>query len=176
MNLRKKAQEYAQFIKRPDEFAIKNVAKSTAKEMRASGFKTTKRAKAVIPLKGFDKVTVKNGGLIFEGKNKKTGAKVKETVTLIGGENFEAKIKHLSKKKLKNNQTLSIKIGDNAPANTEFKNMADLIKYTNNIKLNLKRGQDKSSVLKIISIVEIESAGYAKKKTNPNAKKKHPKK
>lgn len=185
-------QEYAHYIKRPEDFVVRKVSDSTAAALRDSGIKATAKNRAVIPLKGFDSLeivttshkrikrdesgkpvkgkggkpkteTIKGVQLVMTGRTKR-GAKITEKATLVGGQNFEAHIKHLSKKKLKKNQVLAIKIGENATLNRTFQNMADLIQYAKNIDFKLKRGGDRAEVERIISVVEIDGApSYAKK-------------
>lgn len=161
----KKAKEYHELLAHPERFSVRNVSKDTAKSMKKAGVKVSKTNRAIIALKGFDSVKVKGASLEFNGTNKKTGAKVKESVSLIGSSNFESRIKALSKIKLKKNQTLSVKIGNSATINTGFQNVKDLIQYVNTIKFNLKRGQSTADVLRQISIVEITTSKPHAKKT-----------
>lgn len=191
--LRAKMQEYAHYIKRPEDFVVRKVSKAAAEQMRDSGIKATATNRAVIPKKGFSDVRIetrtvtrpkvdKNGAPVIDPKTKKQkrekvkdtslvmvgknprGAKVTEKVSLVGSKNFEAHIRHLSKKKLKKNQVLSIKIGENATLNRTFQNMADLIQYAKNIDFKIKRGGDRADVERLISVVQIDGApNYAKK-------------
>jgi hypothetical protein len=161
----RQARENAQLLKRPDEFKVAKVSKSTAKAMKASGIKVSKTNKAIVPLKGFDKATIKGEKIIFEGRNKKTGKGIKETVTLAQAHDFHAKLKHLSKTKLKKNQYLTVKIGDNASFNNRFQNYADLFHYVQNVFTPKDRGQSKEKLLRYMSIVEIESKPHAKETT-----------
>ncbi len=158
----RQARENAQLLKRPDEFKVAKVSKSTAKAMKASGIKVSKTNKAIVPLKGFDKATIKGEKIIFEGRNKKTGKGIKETVTLAQAHDFHAKLKHRSKTKLKKNQYLTVKIGDNASFNNRFQNYADLFHYVQNVFTPKDRGQSKEKLLRYMSIVEIESKPHAK--------------
>lgn len=157
------ARENAQFLKRPEEFKVAKVAKSTAKAMKDSGIKVTKTNRALIPLKGFDSATVRGEKITFTGTNKKTGAKITEKVTLAQSGEFHAKLKHLSKTKLKKNQFITVKIGDNATFNNRFQNYADLFHYVQNVFTPKDRGQSKEKLLRYMSIVEIESKPHATK-------------
>ena len=161
----RQARENAQLLKRPEDFKVAMVSKSTAKAMKASGIKVSKTNKAIVPLKGFDKATIKGEKIIFEGRNKKTGKGIKETVTLAQAHDFHAKLKHLSKTKLKKNQYLTVKIGDNASFNNRFQNYADLFHYVQNVFTPKDRGQSKEKLLRYMSIVEIESKPHAKETT-----------
>ena len=102
--------------------------------------------------------------------NKKTGAKIKETVTLAQAHDFHAKLKHLSKTKLKKNQFITVKIGDHATFNNRFQNYADLFHYVNNVFSPKDRGESKENLMRYMSIVEIESKPHAKQ-TPKNTKK-----
>lgn len=134
--------------------------------MKASGIKVSKTLRAIVPLKGFDSATIRGEKIIFEGRNKKMGKRIKETVTLAQSHDFHAKLKHLSKTKLKKNQYLTVKIGDNASFNNRFQNYADLFHYVNNVFTPKDKGQSKEKLMRHISIVEIES----KPNANPNPK------
>lgn len=158
----RQARENAQFLKRPEQFKVAQVAKATAKAMKASGIKVTKTGKAIVPLKGFDTATIKGEKIIFQGRNKKTGKGIKETVTLAQAHDFHAKLKHLSKTKLKKNQYLTVKIGDNASFNSRFQNYADLFHYVKNVFIPKDKGASKEKLMRYMSIVEIESSPNAK--------------
>ena len=190
--LRAKMQEYAHYIKRPDDFVVRKVSADTAEVMKKSGIKATATNRAVIPKKGFDTIKVEaktttrikrdekgeplkdkrgrvkkekvtSAAIKMEGRTKR-GAKISEKATLVGGANFEAHIRHLAKKKLKKNQVLSIKIGENATLSRTFQNMSDLVQYVKNIDFKIARGKTRADVERLISVVEIEGApSYAKK-------------
>lgn len=162
-------QEYAHYIKRPEDFVVRKVSEKTASTMKKSGIKATATNRAVIPKKGFDAVHIKGDKLTYEGRTK-SGTKVTETVSLIGSPNFEAHIKHLSKKKLKRNQALTVKIGENSTLNRSFQNIAELSQYVNNIQFKLGAGQTKGDILRQISIVEIHGAPQYAKKTQAKKK------
>lgn len=138
--------------------------------MKASGIKVSKTLRAIIPLKGFDKATIKGEKIIFEGSNKKTGTAVKETVTLAQSHDFHSKLKRLAKTKLEKNQYLSVKIGDNASFNNRFQNYADLFHYVQNVFEPSDSGQSKEKLFRYMSIVEVESKPHAKTKKAPKNK------
>ena len=178
-NLRKKAKEFEQFLKHPESFAVRKVSTATKNELKHSGLKATKANKAIIPLKEFETVQIKTtykqvkkkrvkvgAEIVYKGSNKRNGDKVTETVVLIGGKNSSEKIEKVSKQKRKKNESYSIKVGDNATVKREFQSLAELNRYVSNVNWNLKPGQTNADIEKYISIVKIESAGYAKKK-NP---------
>lgn len=162
-NLKAKALEFKRLIDHPEEFKVAKVASKTAKVMKASGIKVSKTNRAIIPLKGWSKATVKGDKIIFEGTNKKSGNRMKETVTLAQADDFHAKLKRLSKTKLKKNQALTVKIGDNAAFNNSFQNYADLFHYVNNVFTPKDRGQTKEKLIRWMSIVEVEKNPHATK-------------
>lgn len=100
--------------------------------------------------------------LKFTGRNKRTGKGITETVTLSTSSEFHAKLKKLSQTKLKKNQFISVRIGDNATFSSRFKNYADLYHYVQNVFQPKDKGQTKAGILRYMSVVEIE--------TNPKAK------
>lgn len=150
----RRAAEYAQVLAKPENFHIAKVSKKTAKEFKGAGYKVTKTQKLIVPLhtseRGkFDSVKISKGKLIFKGGN------ITEIVTPSNAANFHQKIAELAKKKLKNNQMLTVKIGDNASFNSRFDNINDLFKYlTTTFKpTGGKTAQDLS---RYMSIVEVE--------------------
>lgn len=148
---------------------VRKVSDKTAATMKKSGIKATKTNRAVIPLKGFQAVHIKGDKIRYEGVTKR-GTKVTETVSLIGSPNFDAHLKHLSKKKLKRNQALTVKIGESSTLNRTFQNIAELSQYVNNINFKLAPGQNKTDILRQISIVEIHGAPQYAKKTQAKKK------
>jgi hypothetical protein len=149
------ARENRFLLNNPDKFKVATVSKATKKELKSSGFQVTKTNKAIIPLKGFDKATIKKGTIIFEGVNAKTKKTIKETVTLATSKNFHDKLLSLSKKKLGRNQMLTVKIGDNAAFNNRFQNYADLFHYINNVFTPKDPGESKARLMRYMSVVEI---------------------
>lgn len=151
-----------------------NVSKKTAKQLKESGYKVTRLGKAIIPKKEFEKVQIKDGALKFTGTNK-SGQKITEKVTLVSAKDFHSKLLSISKKPLKRNQMLTIKIGDNSAFNARFQNYADLHKYlTMEFKPNPGKNGKKTTVAQLmrhISIVEIETG----KKRVTNSKEKNTK-
>ncbi len=159
----RQARENKYLLKKPEEFKVVKVSKQTKKVMKSSGITVTKKDKAIIPLKGFDSAKVVKEKIIFEGTNKKTGKKIKETVTLAQAGDFHAKLKNLSKKKLKRNEYLTVKIGDNAAFNSRFQNYADLFHYVKNVFTPKDPGVNKEKLFRFISVVEIQETNATKK-------------
>jgi hypothetical protein len=154
----------------PEQFKIATVSKSTAKAMRDSGIKVTAKLKAIVPLKGFDSAKIRGEKIVFEGVNKKTGKKLKETVTLAQAGEFHAKLKNLAKTKLKKNQYLTVKIGDNASFNNRFQNYADLFHYVQNVFQPKDVGQTKEKLMRYMSVVEVEESKPHAKQAPKNSK------
>lgn len=144
-----------ELIKFPERFDVKKVSKSSAKDLKSSGYQITKSRRAIIPKKGFEKITLSKGQLTFEGKNHKTGKKITEKVTLTNTSTFDKKLKELSGKKLKQNQMLTVKIGDNAAFNTAFKSYGEMLQYLRNFEPK-DPGMTRAKIARYISIVEIE--------------------
>lgn len=152
-----RANKFKELLKSPDKFKIATVNKESAKAFKSSGYKVTKTGKAIIPKKGFDKVTVRNGTVIFEGVNPSTGKSIKETVTLATSKDFHDKLLGLSKRKLKKNEMLTVKIGDHAAFNARFQNYSDLFHYVQNVFTPKDNGARKEDLVRQMSIVEISS-------------------
>lgn len=163
-NLKVKALEYRQFLLHPEEFRVFDIDKKNVKAFKDSGLKVTGKRKSVIPLKGFDDVQVDGEKLIYTGRNKR-GKKITEKITLAQSGNFHARLKELSELKLKKNQFITVKIGDNATFNNRFQNYADLYHYVQNVFQPKDKGQTKEKLLRYMSIVEIEEKSHAKEKT-----------
>lgn len=131
--LTKVIKKYSHLLKHPEDFHVAKVSEKTAKELKDSGFNVGKNNKAIIPKNGYEKVRVKKGQIIFEGYNKKNGTKIIEKTTISKSNEFFDKLKRISKKKLKRNEYLTIKIGDNSSANSLFTSYEDLYKYVTEI-------------------------------------------
>jgi hypothetical protein len=170
----RRASEYAQVIAHPDAFHIAKVGKTAAVELKASGYKVSKTRRAFIPLKSaehqgamYDSAKISKGKVIFKG------GKITETVTPATAANFHGKLSELASKKLKNNQMLTVKIGDNASFNSRFQSYADLYKYlTKEFKPNPGKNGKKitgKSLMRHMSIVEVETS--AKKFTTTESQK-----
>jgi hypothetical protein len=165
----RRAAEYAQVLAKPENFHIAKVSKKTAAEFKGAGYKVTKTQKLIVPLhtseRGkFESAKISKGKIIFKAKG------ITETVTPSNAKNFHAKIAELSKKKLKNNQMLTVKIGDNASFNSRFDNINDLFKYlTTTFKPN--GGKTAKDLSRYMSIVEVEKTGAAKNESSRNSRK-----
>lgn len=157
--------KYSRVIKHPDEFHVAKVGKPMQKELKGSGYYVTPTGKAIIPLETsergrFDSVKIKKGKLIFKGGG------ITEIVTPSTAKNFHSKIAELTKKKLKKNQMLTVKIGDNASFNHRFGSYADLYKYlttTGADGFNRKHGITDQQLGRYMSIVEVETKAETRK-------------
>jgi hypothetical protein len=170
----RRAAEYAEIIAHPDAFHIAKVKPKTAETLKASGYKASATNKVFIPLKSaespgaqYDSAKIRQGKIIFKG------GKITETVTPATAANFHGKLSELANKKLKNNQMLTVKIGDNASFNSRFQSYADLYKYlTKEFKPNPGKNGKKitgKSLMRYMSIVEVETS--AKKFTTTESQK-----
>jgi len=154
----RKAAEFKEVLKNPQNFAIRKVSKATAQELKGAGYKTTKTQKAIIPLHTadtgrMDSVKIQKGKLIFKGQG------ITEIVTPSNAANFHQKIAELGKKKLKKNQMLTVKIGDNAPFKSRFDNVGELFHYLKNTFKPIGTKGEKlkpADLARYMSIVEVE--------------------
>lgn len=150
-----RANKYAHLLKKPEDFKVAKVSKTTAKELKACGYDVTIKDRAIIPLKGFKSAKISRGKLKFDGVTP-GGAKITETVTLSTAKDFYSKLEKLNKKKLKRNQYLTVKIGDNAEFKRKFTNYEDLYNYITYVFEPKDRGQTKAKIMRYMSIVELE--------------------
>ena len=116
--------EYKQIILKPETFHFATVKKESAKVLKKSGY-TVIGTRAIIPHKGFDKVSIKKDHILSQNSD------LKEITLLSGSPKFHANLKSLANKKLNRNQYMSAKIGDNAAFDRPFLSYADLFRYVN---------------------------------------------
>lgn len=167
-NIAKKTREYKELLIHPERFSIKNIKSDSKKILSKSGYKVTNANKAIIPLKNFESVTIKKGKLIFQS------ADYDEHVVLSKSADFLKTLKKLMRKKLPNEQMLTVKIGDNAAfGSARFDNYASLYDYLNNVNWKVK----KENIWPLISIVIIkrktkiiQTKGKNKKQINKRGK------
>ena len=162
----RKAAEFKEVLKNPQNFAIRKVSKATAQELKGAGYKTTKTNKVAIPLHKtdtgrMDSVKISRGKLIFKGNG------ITEIVTPSNAANFHDKVTELGKKKLKRNQYLTIKIGDNAPFQSRHSNLGELFYY---IKNTFKPIGPKGEKLKPEDLARYMSIVEVTEKTPKNVK------
>lgn len=171
----RKANEYAEVLKHPENFEVKTVKKrETLRDLKASGYQTTKTKKVIIPLHTsdsgkFDSARIVKGKIIFKGSG------LTETVTPSTVKDFHKKLKTLADKKLKNNQMLTVKIGDSASFNSRFDSYADLYKYLTQT-FNPKPGKDGKKIkgrdlMRYMSIVEVKNEKPQSNRNTPKANK-----
>lgn len=172
---------FREYIKHPENFHVAKPQKATLETLKKSGYHTTKKG-ALIPLNTvdgskFDSAKIVKGKIVYTGKTK-DGKKITEKVTPVSAPDFHDALLAASKKKLKKNQMLTVKIGDNASFSSRFQNYADLFRYiTQDFKpkgtVNGKKVTAKY-LLRYISLVEVENATTKKpqpKRKNRKAKK-----
>lgn len=139
------------------------VGKTTAKELKASGFKVTPKRKAIIPLHDFDTAKISKGTILF------TSGRITEKTILAGSKDFHKKLKALSQTKLPRNSMVTARIGDNGPfQRSRFGNYSDLYNYVQNVFTPKDENADKNALIMQMSVVTINMPKGAKK----NAKKK----
>ena len=166
---------YRQYIRKPETFHIAKVQKETKNRLIKSGYQATKKG-VLIPLhtvdgSKFDSAKIEKGKIVYKGKTL-SGKTITEKVTLVDAPDFHSELKRISKTKLKKNQSLTVKIGDNASFSTRFNSYADLYKYINHDFKPKGTAHGKKvkarDLLRYISIVEIEENGP--KKSQPKRK------
>ena len=166
--------KFGEAVNHPEKFHIANVSKKVKNELKQSGFLATpKKSKVIIPLHSSERGEFTKAKIVTR-KNKKrgtfthivmTGPGIRETITPSNAANFHDKLNELAKKKLKNNQMVTIKIGDNATFNTRFDNVNDLYKY---MKEDMKiKDTTAEALARYMSIVEVETAKQKSMRENP---------
>lgn len=165
-HITKLANEYRHALAYPKAFHIAKVSAARAKELKDSGFKVTKTGRAIIPLKGYEKASIKPGRIIFSHESY-----TDETV-LGGAKDFYKNAMKLRGKKLKRNQYLTVRIGDNAEFSRKFISWADLINYVNNVFQPKDPGESKERILGFISVVTVHNGQHMeRRKKNAKAQK-----
>jgi len=168
LNAQKQAIKFAHILAVKSDFAVREVSKSQAKDLRDSGFFVNKHGKAFIPKRDADRVTLRGDKLTYKGKDR-NGNPIKKVTTLASSMGFLGKLEKLSKQPLKPNQFITVQIGDNNAFNRRFQTHAELIQYLKE-DFQPKRGMSKSQLIRIMSIVEIEATPYVKPKKAPKNK------
>ncbi len=135
----KQSNKYAQLIRRPEDFAIKRVGKSSREILKKSGY-AIEGNKAIIPAKGA-KVRVKGGALEFVRPHQT------ERVILKGGPDFLRQVEKLYSKKLKRNQAWALKIGDSPTINTLRPDLRELIAYARTLNFHSPSGSNHVSLV-----------------------------
>jgi hypothetical protein len=143
----KLSDKYKSYLKRPKEFVIRPVQKETKKVAEKSGYLTTKKS-IILPIHGATKVSVSNKKIIYYRDGKK------EEVHLIGNlESFYKKAFELQTK-IKKNQLVTFKYGDNAASNYSFNSLEELKKYLTEVLE--PRFKNKKELYTSISIMTLE--------------------
>lgn len=158
--------EYGHAIKHPEAFHIATVGKARAKELRGAGFKVTPKNKAVIPLHEYTSAKIKKGMIEFKA------GRMTEKVILSNSDNFHQKAFALSQRKLKKNEMLTARIGNNGPfLRARFVNYADLYHYVNHVFQAKDPGESTNRIRGLMSIVILENQKSPPRK-KPHAQKK----
>jgi hypothetical protein len=171
----RQAREHEYIINNFDSFKAVKVKKENVKAFKDSGFVTTKTSKVIIAKNGFDKVKVKNRDIYFEGVHAVSGKTIKENVKVTESKNFVDKLKELSGVKLKRNQVVTVKIGNNGAFNIAYKSWEDLLAYIQNTfnpvhnKTPLSK-RKKQHLIQMMSIVTVEGKRNSSVKKSRNTK------
>jgi hypothetical protein len=110
----KQSTKYAQLVKRPGDFTIKRVGKSTAQNLKSQGY-AIERNKAVIPTKNGAKARILRGNVEIVRPHQTERIMFRLTPETM------PRFERLMKKRLKKNQAWALRIGEN-PLNTETSN------------------------------------------------------
>ena len=119
-------EKYGGYVENPDLFHAPVVKSKTAKSLKKSGYLVTPRGRALIPLKGNAIARISQSGEIrFEKPGEKSRVLLKR-----GNESFMDRLKRAMSRKLKNNQMVTVKIGNNSPfERARFSSYAQLFFY-----------------------------------------------
>lgn len=147
-------------ITHADNFVSRKVAPKTADKMKRDGYTVNKKGRVFVQLEGYEKVQIKSHAKTG-GRDitviRATGNKKSVTKVLVGKELVDA-LENFDDKKLKKNQFVTIRIGDNAAFKQSYKGKALLMNYIKNSFNPKDKGTDKDYLISQMSIVTIEGA------------------
>ena len=166
----------------PKDYQILTVKNKTAKEITIAAKKVKSKngkTKLIIPVEKGQKVTIKRGRVNF------SGAGFNEEV-FKGGWDFFENTKKVFKRKLKDNEYVTVRVGDNRPFSRVFNSANDLLNYMaawlpndwqrlGNSPKDLKKRQTmKNELITHISITRLQFPSM-KEQIKKHKKSKHPK-
>ena len=161
--------KYSAIVNYPDNYTVAQVKNKTAEKITVAAKKVkAKNGKTnlIIPIEKGQKVTIKGGNVIFKG-----GGFSEEVFP--GGWDFFANAEKAFSKKLKKNEYITMRVGENRPFSRIFKTMGELLNYASawnpddwrklgNSKADMKkRAQLKTDLISHVSITRIN---FGKKK------------
>lgn len=166
-------------ITNADNFESRHVAKAAADKMRRDGYTVNKKGRVFVQKEGYQDVHIKSRKQKGGGREvvitRSIGRKKSVTKVMTGTEVLNA-LEKFDEKKLKKNQVVTVRIGDNAAFAIAHKGKQSLMNYINNKFTPKDPGTDKAYLISQMSIVTIEgdrpqSHGRVKKVKSHNPKK-----
>jgi hypothetical protein len=118
-------QKFSTIVNYPDNFAVTQVKNKTAEKITIAAKKIpgkNGKTKLIIPIEKGQTVSVKRGNVVFKG-----GGYNEEVFP--GGWDFFKNAEKAFSKKLKKNEYITMRVGDNRPFSRIFKNMGELLNY-----------------------------------------------
>lgn len=154
--------KYKTYIEKPELFAAPVVRSKTAESLKRSGYLVTPRGRAIIPLRGNTSARISridgDGVIEFE----KPGEH--RAVILADRQQFMAKLKKLTGKKLTKNQMVTVQIGDRNPFQRAYTSFAQLYYYLDNDFEPNDEDTDLDDLFPQMSIVTITGPAQTRKK------------
>lgn len=162
-------EKYRSIVNYPENYTVKQVKNSTAEKITIAAKKVKAekgKTKLIIPIEKGQTVKIKKGNVIF------TGGGFSEEVYPGGFEFFKNAEKAFAKK-LKKNEYITMRVGDNRPFSRIFKSMGELMNYAQGWNPDdwRKLGNSKSDMKKraklkndLISHVSITRINFGKRK------------
>ena len=146
-------------ITHADNFESRHVAKAAADKMRRDGYTVNKKGRVFVQKEGYDNVSIKS-------RKKKDGTREvkitratgnKKSVTKVYSE-FEllSALEKFDSDKLRKNQYVTVRIGDNAAFKLRYKDKKQLLDYVRNSWRPKDPGADRDFLISQMSIVTIE--------------------
>lgn len=142
----KLVKKYKAILKHPKDFVIRPVSKKTNDVAKKSGYLGNKKS-IFLPKHDAEKVSINNNKITYQRKGKK------EEVFLIGDIKAFYKKANFLQSKLKKNQLVTFKYGQNAASNYSFNSLEELRKYLTEV---LEPRFKEKNMFSQISIVTLE--------------------
>lgn len=118
-------ERYSSIVNHPDQFKILTVKRETAKQITVAAKKIpikNGKSKLIIPIEKGQTVKIKNNRAVF------SGGQFEEEV-YKGGWDFFDSAKEVFSKKLKNNEAVTVRIGDHRMFSRKFTDLQSLLNY-----------------------------------------------
>lgn len=146
----RKYQQYQSIVDYADNYQILTVKNKTAKEITVAAkkipIKNKGKTKLIVPIEKGQKVSIKRGNVVFSG-----GGFNEEVFK--GGWDFFKNADKVFAKKLKKNEFVTVRVGDNRPFNMRFKDKTSLLNY---MQAWTPKDQQKEKLISHISITRLD--------------------